>query len=299
MKIIRHVPLLLCFCVGQALADTPIDLHHPASATVHVSISNVKGEVSVIGWNRNEVQVSGQLGNGAQPLTITGNNDALNIEVKPQGKSGLFSWGGDNAMASSELKLHVPKAATLSVNVVSAPLLIDDTDGGGIDVHSVSGRVRINAQTPSLTVNSVSGNVELAGHAEHSELQTVSGDILAPVLGSKAKLQTISGQIQASGGPWQTLDLSTVSGDVQLAGKPAPDGALGINSMSGDVQLQLPADTSATLHAKSFSGDLRSDFGTPKEPQHGPGSSLDTRIGDGHGKIDIETFSGDLRIRRK
>ncbi|NMW24244.1 DUF4097 family beta strand repeat protein, partial [Rhodanobacter denitrificans] len=109
----------------------------------------------------------------------------------------------------------------------------------------------------------------------------------------------ISGRIQANGGPWQKLTLSTVSGDVQLTGALATGGSIGIDSMSGDVQLQLPENTSASLHASSFSGDLRSDFGTPKEPEHGPGSSLDVRLGAGAGKINIETFSGDLRVRKQ
>ena len=69
--------------------------------------------------------------------------------------------------------------------------------------------------------------------------------------------------------------------------------------MSGDVQLQLPAATSGDLHASSFSGDLRSDFGSPTRPEHGPGSSLDVHLGDGGGKISVETFSGDLRIRKQ
>ena len=69
--------------------------------------------------------------------------------------------------------------------------------------------------------------------------------------------------------------------------------------MSGDVQLRLPADTSATLHASSFSGDLHSDFGTPTQAEHGPGSLLDARLGTGEGTIHIETFSGDLRVRKQ
>ena len=52
------------------------------------------------------------------------------------------------------------------------------------------------------------------------------------------------------------------------------------------------------MHASTFSGDLRSDFGTPQRPEHGPGSTLDTVAGSGNGKIVIETFSGDLRIRK-
>jgi len=299
MKTARYVPLLLCLCIGQALADTPIHLSHEAGPAVHISISNVKGSVTVIAWDRNQVQVGGQLGDGAKPLAITGNNDDLTIKVEPQGGSGWFNWSGDNAMTSSTLELHVPRGASLEVNVVSAPLVIDGTDGGNIVVSTVSGKARINARTPLLKVDSVSGGIELAGHAEQANLQTVSGDILAPALGGRIKLQTISGHIQAGGGPWQKLTLSTVSGDVQLAGGLASDGSLSIDSMSGNVQLQLPANTSGAIHASSFSGDLRSDFGTPQKPEHGPGSTLDTRLGSGGGTIDIETFSGDLRIRKQ
>jgi hypothetical protein len=299
MKTARYLPLLLCFCIGQALADTPINLHHDASATAKVSISNVAGTVNVVAWDRNEVQVDGRLGDGAKPLAITGSNGDLEIKVEPQGGSGWFNWGGDSRMAPTTLELHVPKAASLDVNVISAPLVIDGMDGGSIEVNTVSGKARINARTPSLKVDSVSGGIEQAGHAGQAELQTVSGEILAPALGSSVDLQTISGRIQASGGPWQKLTLSTVSGDVQLSGGLASGGSIGIDSMSGDVQLQLPANTSGTLHASSFSGDLRSDFGTPTEPEHGPGSSLDVRLGDGHGKINVETFSGDLRVRKQ
>ncbi|HEV2680409.1 MAG TPA: DUF4097 family beta strand repeat-containing protein [Rhodanobacter sp.] len=299
MKTTRYLPLLLCLCIGQALADTPIQLRHDATPTARVSISNIAGTVNVIAWNRNEVQVSGQLGNGSKPLTITGSNGDMAIKVEPQGGSGWFNWKGDNNMAATTLELHVPKAASLDIDVVSAPLVIDGMDGGNIAVNTVSGKARINARTPSLKVDSVSGGIELAGHAEQADLQTVSGEILAPALGSDVKLQTISGRIQVAGGPWRKLTLSTVSGDVQLTGGLAVDGSLGIDSMSGDVQLQLPANTSGNLHASSFSGNLRSDFGTPKEPEHGPGSSLEVRLGDGRGKINVETFSGDLRVRKQ
>lgn len=297
MKTARYLPLLLCFCIGQALADTPIQLRHDATPTARISIGNIAGSVNVTAWDRNEVQVSGRLGDGAKPLVITGSNSNLEIKVEPQGGSGRFNWGGDSKMAPTTLELHVPKAASLDVDVISAPLVIDGLDGGSIQVNTVSGKARINARTPSLKVDSVSGGIEQAGRADRAELQTVSGDILAPALVGNAELQTISGRIQVTGGPWQKLSLSTVSGDVLVNGGPAANGNVRIDSMSGDVQLQLPANTSASLHASSFSGDLRSDFGTPKQPEHGPGSSLDARLGDGAGKINIETFSGDLRVR--
>lgn len=299
MKIIRYTPLLLCFAIGQALADTPINISHDAAPNARIEITNIKGAVTITAWDRNQVEVSGRLGEGAKPLTIDGSNSDMAIKVEPQGgKAGWFNWNSDTSMQPSTLDLRVPKGASLNVEVVSAPLGIDGIDGGSIKVSSVSGKIRINARAPSLEANSVSGSIELAGHAGDVDLQTVSGDILAPSVGANAQLQTVSGRIHVNGGPWHKLNLSTVSGDVQLGGGVAGSGSYSIDSMSGDVQLQLPGDLSATIHATSFSGDMRSDFGTPKKNDNGPGSELNTTAGGGGGKITVETFSGDLRIKK-
>lgn len=304
MKNLRYLPLLLGLCIGQALADTPINLHRAASPTARIKVDNVKGAVTISAWDRNEVQVDGRLGEDTAPLQIEGDDTDLSIKVRPAGAkwpsgSKLFDWKGDSNMAPTTLELHVPRGASLNVGVVSAPLSIDGMAGGRITVNTVSGKVRINAHTPELDVDSVSGTIQLAGHADKADLQTVSGDILAPVLGSSADLQTVSGRVQADGGPWQKLTLSTVSGDAQLSGGLAEHGDITVDSMSGDVQLQLPANVSAGIHASSFSGDLRSDFGKVGEHEHGPGSELDTQAGGGRGRIHVETFSGDLRIRKQ
>lgn len=299
MKTARVIPLLLSLSIGQALADTPINLSHDALPNAHVSISNVKGEVTVSAWDRNQVQVTGRLGDGAKPLVIEGSNSNMSIKVESAGKSGWLNWGSDTSMGSTTLDVRVPKGASLDVDVVSAPMNIDGIEGGAIKVNTVSGKARINARSPSIDADAVSGSIELAGSADRVNLQTVSGDILAPNVGAEAGLQTVSGRIRVNGGPWRKLNLSTVSGDVQLSGGVAPNGAYDVDSMSGDVQIQVPSNLSAVIKASTFSGDLRSDFGTVKKPEHGPGSELQATVGAGGAKMNVETFSGDLRIRRQ
>ena len=281
MKTARFIPLLLSLSIGQALADTPINLNHEATPNAHVSISNVKGAVTVSAWDRNQVQVTGRLGEGAKPLAIEGSNSDMNIKVESQGKSGWFNFGSDTSMGATTLDVRVPKGASLDVDVVSAPMNIDGIEGGTIKVNTVSGKARINAHSPNVEADAVSGSIELAGSAD------------------KVNLQTVSGRIRVTGGPWRKLNLSTVSGDVQLAGGLAPGGTFDVDSMSGDVQVQVPSNLSATIKASSFSGDLRSDFGSVKKAEHGPGSDLQTTAGAGNAKMNIETFSGDLRIRRQ
>ncbi len=79
MKTLACILLLSGLCLGEALADTPIRLQQAADPGVHVSIHNVKGTVSVIGWDRAEVQLSGQLGEGARPLAMSGDRHQLAI----------------------------------------------------------------------------------------------------------------------------------------------------------------------------------------------------------------------------
>lgn len=299
MKTTRILPLLLLLPALQAFADTPIQLQHAATPTVLVSISNIAGAVHVTAWDRNQVQVGGTLGYGAKPLAITGSDDHLSIKVEPQGNGSWFDWGNSSRMGSTTLDVHVPRGASLKVDVVSASLSVDGTRGGRLKLDSISGRLRIDAQTPFLDVNSVSGNIAFAGQADAAHLQTVSGDIHASSLGRDANLQTVSGQIQASGGPWQHFKLSTVSGDAGITGSLLAGGGIGIDSMSGDVDLALPANLSATIHASTFSGDLHSDFGKPVSSGYGPGTTLQATVGGGHGSIDVDTFSGDLSLRRQ
>ncbi len=298
MKTARYVPVLLALCVGQAMADTPINLTHDAKPNVRLSISNVKGSVTVSAWDRNQVQVTGRLGEGAKPLEFEGDDKSLDLRIQPMGKNGnWFNWNSDANMGSTTLDVRVPKGASLDIDLVSAPLSIDGIEGGKIDVHTVSGKIRVNAKSPVIDAESVSGSIELAGFAQKVTLQTVSGDILAPAVGNEAELQTVSGRIRVAGGPWSRLNLSTVSGDVQLTGGMAPNGTFDVDSMSGDVQIQVPTNLSALIKANSLSGDLRSDFGTVKKVEHGPGSELHATAGKGNATMNIESFSGDVRIK--
>ena len=68
-------------------------------------------------------------------------------------------------------------------------------------------------------------------------------------------------------------------------------------SVSGDIDLQLPPDLSAEVRGKSFSGDLEATGAIVERPRHGPGRSFVHRYGEGEGRVSIETFSGDARVR--
>ena len=69
--------------------------------------------------------------------------------------------------------------------------------------------------------------------------------------------------------------------------------------MSGDLVLRLPTDQQASFSAQTYSGDIKSDFGDVSRGSKGPGSALKFHEGNNGASIRLETFSGDVHIRRQ
>lgn len=290
--------LALLFAFGEAAAGTPISETRAVSATAQIEVSNIKGVVTVSAWDKSEVSISGSLGEGAKKLSVEGSADHLSIKVEAPDKQGWFSWGADTRMGDSVLDIKVPKGAELKIEVVSADVNVSGVAGRSLRVDGVSGKQRLDSSARELELDSVSGDIDVSGSAERAHLETVSGNIRARGLTGQVKFETVSGDIDAENGGYREINAGTVSGDVNLRGKPDASARIDVETMSGDVHLYLPADASARLNASSFSGRIRSDFGSVTEPEHGPGSSLETTTGSGSGQVKIETFSGDIDIRK-
>ncbi len=271
-----------------ALADTRVDERHTLASGGRIELSNVAGKVTVRGWDRNEVQLTGSLGDG--------------LQLRQEKSANRVRWEVEyprrHTNGTATLVLNVPRASELLLSTVSA-----DQDISGIDVrrlqadtvsgsltaagrsgdsklNTVSGNVIAKLQTPRLDVNTVSGRIEAGGG--------VSGDIGA---------QTVSGRVGVDAGRVQRLAVETVSGSIDLSTSGlAPGGRINVESVSASVNLRLPVKVSAQLSVNSFAGSINSDAGTVERPRYGPGSSLDTKLGGGDGDIRIQSHSGSVRV---
>jgi len=298
-RTLLYSAMLLLALAGAANAGTPISESRNVSADVRIDVSNIKGQVTVSGWDKSEVAISGSLGDGAKRLAVDGGGDHLTIKVEPPDKQGWFSWGAESRMGDSVLDLRVPRSAEMRIEVVSADVALSGVAGRALNVSSVSGKLRLDSDAKEVDVNSVSGNIDLTGKADRGHLETVSGNVRARGLGGQIKFETVSGDIDAENGDYREINAGTVSGDINLRGKPNKDARVEVETMSGDVHLYLPSDVSAHLRATTFSGSIRSDFGKVKEEEHGPGSSLDATMGGSDARVNLQTFSGDIEVRKQ
>ncbi|HMB57600.1 MAG TPA: DUF4097 family beta strand repeat-containing protein [Arenimonas sp.] len=283
-----------------AAAATPIDQTKPLAADGTVSIDNLKGRIVVRTWAQPQVKIAGMLGNGVEKLIVEGDSRNLRIEVKyPNSKGSWNAWGSGNNSEPSVIEVTMPQRASLDIDAVSADVDVQQMAGRSLSIDNVSGKVEVTSSSPGeATVDNVSGDILLRITSAKVHVESVSGDIhLQGGLTGDVHMESVSGKTTLIAPALHRLDLSTVSGDADLTAGVIASGTIKVDSVSGEIGLTLPATTSAQLHVESFSGDITSPVGKVVTEEYGPGKSLDAKFGTGQGKINLESFSGNVRIR--
>lgn len=286
----RLFPILLAV-PGIALAGEPIQERADMSASGKVTVVNISGEIDISTWDRDEVELTGELGEDSE-LVFRASGGDVRIEVETEGNGG---WG--RGPEPSDLVVRVPVGADLDVTGVSADIRIDDAGGDILEAESVSGDVQATGDVQRLELASVSGDVEFRGTANRSSTETVSGDIDLDGLSGELEVSLVSGDVTLIGGEFESGRFESVSGSLELELSLSGNGRLSVETMSGDVDVILPSGQEGEFRAQTFSGDIRSEFGSPKKDRTGPGQRLEHVEGDGGAVIRMESFSGDVRIR--
>jgi len=293
--------LALCACLASPLllAATPIDQTRPLDARGKVEIDNLKGRIQVRAWNRNEVRITGSLGEGVEKLVIEGQGDHL--LVRAQYPKQIGAWRGDRT-GPTDLQLQVPLRADLDIESVSADIDVDGVAPGELSIDTVSGKVVVAAAPEHADITTVSGDLQATLNSGDVKVETVSGDArVSGRLKGQVHGETVSGRlsIDSNGENLRRLSTGTVSGDTSIAVGMVDGGEIKSQTVSGDIRLRLPRNVSARVNAQSFSGDLSAPGATVRKEEFGPGSSLDQRYGSGAGEIHLETFSGDAKVELK
>ena len=185
------------------------------------------------------------------------------------------------------------------METISADIDMNGSAGESIDLHTVSGDVEVEASPRRLEVQSVSGDVEFVGSVSRSSVETVSGDISLSNINGEVEVSTVSGDVSVIAEEVDRGQFESVSGDMKLNLAISDGGRLASEGMSGDLVLRLPAAQQAGFEAQTFSGSIQSDFGESAKISRGSGSELEYQEGNNGALIRLESFSGDIHIRRQ
>lgn len=276
-----------------ALAEE-VDKTLDAAADGQVDVSNIAGSVTVRGWSRSQVEVTGSLGKNVEELIFERDDDTITIKVKVPRKSGR---GID-----SDLHISVPQNSSLDVGAVSADIDVSDVKGEQ-RLHTVSGDVTTESAGEDVMAESVSGDVEVSGDSKDGETDasTVSGDVTLFRVAGTVRAESVSGDVIVDEGSFDRVDLSTVNGELVFQSGLRKGGKLSAETVNGDVDVELVGDVSAKIDVSTFNGRIRNCFGPEAErtSKYAPGWGLSFTEGDGDGRVDISTMNGGVNLCRK
>ena len=285
-----------CLLSFASLADAinkAVSEHRSADGVTQVEIIDTAGVVAVQGWDKPDLNVTGNLGGEVERLEIQQTGSVITVRVVPK-KLGLnIEWG------KTTLTVKVPKNVALRAQLVSADLRIEGVSGHQ-ELQSVSGDIHA-AAAADVRIRTVSGDVHLdvLSTSKLVELSTVSGDaIVGGGATGEFSFRSVSGDARVKAGLLSRVALKTVSGDLSMASALTPDGRLEAESVSGDLRVDFaggmpPAD----YDLSTLSGELSTcDGHKAVHPGVGPGSRLAYRQGAGTARVHIDTKSGDVAL---
>jgi DUF4097 and DUF4098 domain-containing protein YvlB len=206
MKKYLAFALLGAFFLAPALADRPIDETVPAEPDGEVSIELIAGSVRVIGWDRNEVQVTGTVGDDVEEVEISTGRGSVSIEVELPSDDDSSSDRSFND-ADADREIYVPARSMVEAESISAEFSLEKLVG-------------------TIDVESISGEITVEGAIDEVEVGTISGDI-----------------VLTSDEPLTEGSFESVSGSIEFRAALAPGGDFSFETVSGNVELRLQANT--------------------------------------------------------
>jgi DUF4097 and DUF4098 domain-containing protein YvlB len=273
-------------------ADRDIDETVSARADGTVAIENIAGSIEVIGWDRDEVQVTGTISGDVEGVEISTGKKVL-IEVD-------YPRNQKNMEGEANLVIHVPAGSNVMVECITATVDISGVSGQ-VQAESISADVTVEGNCNEVSAESISGDV-LVNCSQASEVSvgSISGSV--EVTGGTADVQAeaISGSVDLTFDKFMNLSVEALSGDVTVSGDLDSEGQFDFELHSGVLVLTVPADVDAEFSVETFSGGIDNAFGqkSRKTSKYTPNRELEFTNGEGSARVDIETFSGDVILKK-
>lgn len=229
------------------------------------------------------------------------------VRITGRSRSGLEAY--------ADLRVAVPKGKTISLNLGVGKAFVSNVEGN-IRFSVASADVAADRTRGTLRIATGSGNVDLRTATGDVTLETGSGDLtVAGVQGTSLRLETGSGNVTLTDGKAGTLHVETGSGDIDATGSSGDEvsfetgsgnvdvalvttfRSLRVETGSGDVTLRVPPTVGAEVELDTGSGDI--DLGgltlQVRRIEH---DHITGTLGDGKGRLSVETGSGNVRLQK-
>ncbi|MFC2166356.1 DUF4097 domain-containing protein [Acidobacteriota bacterium] len=302
--------LLMMFGVNPVIAQNKVKFEEKFEKTLDlvkngkVIIGNLSGNIEVKTWNKAQVQIDAlkvsrettqakaKENMGLVKIVITEENSTLRIKTEyPEKKKKGLS-------VSIDYTLMIPSEASINASTVSGNVTCEDISGD-LKAETVSGNVSATGAKKGAHCATTSGTVEVDNVIGDVKLHSVSGNVIANAIKGNVKADTVSGSVMLTNITGSDeIEASTISGKVKYEGDFDSSGYYHLKTHSGRVEFIVPSNAAFDLEARTFSGSINSDFDITVRGKISK-KSLSGSVNGGGAEVELNTFSGNVYIKKK
>ncbi len=245
-----------------------------------VSISNLRGQVTVRSWSKQGVRASCTL---ASP--------AVEVDAEPMPASGR----AERVQFSTHLM--DPSAGG---DATAADYVVDVPAGANLEIHNRQGHIQVDGLGGETWLESVGGSITVADASGRLDVHSIGGDVEIDRPSGHVQASTITGNLQILDPTSTRIRGTTTSGHLLYQGDFMPGGEYVLSAYSGDLDIVCPANASFEIHAQTVKGHLDNGVDVVRS-QHdltprGATGLLGTH-NQGKARLDLRSYSGTIRLR--
>lgn len=285
--------LIFGLVCGNLWAGEKINKVLDVSADAEVEVHNTRGNITIEGWDKDQVLVKGELDDLTEKFVFeTNGNKTLIKVVLPNRNSNARSGSG------SDLQIFVPRTGRLQFGGVSTDIEVLKIDKE-VDISSISGDIKLTKIKGKAYINSVSGDIVINGVADRLSISTVSGDVDAKVTAQSIEVSAVSADIKVSTETIESAQIETVSGNTSLRGQLSDSGSIRLSNVSGKSIYFSQTELNARVILDTGPGGDIVNRVSKHEPSRSfiGSEKLKFTLGQGSAQIRMSTVSGDIELR--
>jgi DUF4097 and DUF4098 domain-containing protein YvlB len=250
-----------------------------------IEVETFGGSITVRSWNRNDVRVQAQ----------HGRRDVIDIDAR--GSSVRIEAEGHMGVAKDvRFTLSVPRNSHIEASGVQTDIDVEGVSGD-VDAETVQGSIRVVGGT-RLKLESVEGDLNISGARGRVDASTVNRGIRVTDVEGDLSLETVNGPIVVQKVRSSNVDAATVNGRIVYDGTLRDGGDYSLATHNGPIWVVVPNGTNASVSVSTFNGELDTTFQIPNFQSNATRRSFNFVLGSGRARLDLETFGGDINLRR-
>ena len=306
--------LALAGCNTGPAVTGSFDRNYTVTGPIRLELSNAAGDVNITGSADGKVHVHGDVhasGFGFDSPQKRLDDTLSSPPVEQRGDT--IRVGKDMTRMRNitiAYTIQVPHDTEVSATVASGAQTIRELRGpvkvqaasGSIRVEKIDRDTQLTTASGSVSASDIGSDVHVTSASGSVTVSNVKGDVRVSALsgvirisqpGGRVEADTASGEIEIHGAT-RDVRARAASGRVYVQGNPGSQGYWDLKTASGGVQFSVPPSANFQLSAEAASGEIRADIPIVIEEQGK--HSLRAHMGNGGGRVEVHTVSGEIRV---